>query len=209
MATDTDTETIAIQTDPRSLHDYRHRITVEEFHRMAELGVFGAEPRVELLEGVIVDKMTKNPPHVIATDLIQEMFGRLLPVGYFASMGNPVSIEERDSEPEPDVQVIRGRPRDSLGRRRTQADAALVIEVSDTSYAFDRYQKSKIYAAARVPVYWILDLNRRRLEVHTDPISEGAEAIFRAFQIYLESEEAPLILDGREVARFALKDILP
>lgn len=211
MATDTETIVLAVPADPHlpTLHDYRHRVTVEEFHRMAELGVFGNEPRVELLEGVIVDQMTKNLPHVHATDLIQYLLIRLVPPGYFFSMGNPVTIAERDSEPEPDAMIVRGNLNDFKGRRRTPQDAALIIEISDTSYSFDRFQKSKIYATARVPVYWLLDLNRRRLEVHTDPIGEGTESVYRVTQLYLEAEDLPLILDGREVARFALKDILP
>ena len=62
-----------------SLLDFRHRITVEEYHRMAEAGIFGPEPRLELLEGVLIDKMTKNPPHVLATDLLDEFLHRFCP----------------------------------------------------------------------------------------------------------------------------------
>ena len=192
-----------------TLHDLRHRITVEEFHRMVDRGVFGDEPRVELIEGVIVDKMGKNPPHIQATDQIQYLLIRIVPEGFFFSMSNPVTIEERDSEPEPDAMVLRGRLKDFAGRKRTPRDAALVIEVSDTSYAYDRHTKWASYASAGVPVYWIFDLNRRRLEVHSDPAGEGPEATYRGTRLYLEDEEVPLVLDGREVARFAVKDILP
>src|SRR5690606_34790079 len=108
---------------------------------------------------VVVDKMTKNLPHVHATDLIQYLLIRLVPAGYFFSMGNPVTIAERDSEPEPDAMVLRGNLADFSGRRRTPQDAALVIEVSDSSYAYDRRAKWVAYAAASVPVYWLLDLN--------------------------------------------------
>ena len=104
--------------------------------------------------------------------------------------------------------VIRGFLKDYAGRRRTPRDAALAIEVSDTSYAFDRRRKLAVYADAGVPVYWVLDLNGRRLEVFNDPIGEGAEATYRSAQIFLESDEAPLVLDGVEVARFAVGDIL-
>ncbi len=79
----------------------RRRITVAEYHRMAEAGVFGPDARVELLEGVIVSKMSKNPPHVLATDLLDDLLHRLVPADFFVSMGNPVTIEERDSEPDP------------------------------------------------------------------------------------------------------------
>ena len=194
-----------------SLFDVRHRITVEEYHQMIEAGVFGPEPRVELLEGVIVDKMTKKPPHVLATDLLDDLLHHFLPrrSGYFVSMGNPVTIEERDGEPEPDAMVLRGRPRDYAGRRRTPADAALITEVSDTSYRYDRFDKWVTYAAARVPIYWILDLNRGRLEIHSEPAGEGETAYYTHTQILGPDDEVVLILDGREVARFAVREILP
>jgi Uma2 family endonuclease len=207
----TEVASIAGFAHPASLLEFRHRITVKEFHRIIESGALGPEPHVELLEGVIVAKMSKTPPHNVATDLIQHLLNRLLSAGFFASMGNPVTIEDRDGEPEPDVSVLRGQIRDYAGRERRPADAALLIEASDTSYAYDRYQKLPVYAAAGVPLYWILDLNRRRLEVYAKPITPSQEtpAYYAETRIYNENEEVPLILDGREVARFAVREILP
>ena len=68
---------------------------------MGEAGIFGPEPRLELLEGVLIDKMTKNPPHIVVTDLLDNLLHRLLPdgSGYCISMGNPVTIEDRHGEP--------------------------------------------------------------------------------------------------------------
>lgn len=187
----------------------RRRITVEEYHLMGDLGLLGEGRRCELIEGVIVDKMTKNPPHVLATDLIGEIFHRLVPIGFFVSMGNPLTVVERDSEPEPDAQILRGSPRDFLNRRRTQRDAALVVEVADSSYRIDRKSKWSTYAAAGVPIYWLLDLNRRRLEVHTGPIGDGRTGRYETTQLLGPDDEATIVLDGREVARFFVRDILP
>jgi Uma2 family endonuclease len=186
------------------LFDVRHRITVEEYHQILDAGIFGPEPRVELLEGVIVEKMTKKPPHVLATDLLDEFLHELLPrgSGYCVSMGNPVTMENRDSEPEPDAMVLRGKLRDYGGRRRTPADAALIAEVSHTSYNYDRYDKWVTYAGSLVPVYWILDLNTRRLEAHTEPTGQGEAATYARTQFYGPDDEVPLVLDGREIARF-------
>jgi Uma2 family endonuclease len=205
------TERIDAPITKDSLFELRHRITVAEYHQMIDAGVFGPEPRVELLEGVIIDKMTKNPPHVLATDLLDDLLHHLLPrgSGYCISMGNPVTIEDRDGEPEPDAMVLRGSPRDYTGRRRTPADAALIIEVSDTSYHYDRFVKRVTYAAARVPIYWILDLNSRQLEVHTEPAGQGEDASYTRVQVPGPDDEIPLILDGREVARFIVSEILP
>jgi Uma2 family endonuclease len=194
-----------------SLMKVRRRITVEEYHRIVDSGAFGPEPKVELLEGVIVEKMTKKPPHIIATDLLEDMLHHLVPrgCGYFITMGNPVTIEDRDGEPEPDAGVYRGNIRDVAGRPRTPAEAALLAEVSHTSYDYDRYAKWVTYAAARVPVSWIVDLNRRQLEVHTEPTGEGEDAVYARTQILGPDDEVALILDGREFGRFPVREILP
>ncbi len=131
------------------------------------------------------------------------------PEGYFVSRRSPLTIRDRDGEPEPDVLVLRGKIRDYADRERTPADAALLAEVSDTSYDYDRRAKWVTYAAARVPVYWIVDVNRRRLEVHTEPTGEGEAAVYGRTQIFGPDDEVPLILDGREVGRFPVKEILP
>jgi Uma2 family endonuclease len=200
--------------DPASLlMASRHRITLEEYRRMAEAGLFGPEPKIELIEGVLVDKMTRNLPHVHATNLIQDILHHFLPrgSGFWIQMSNPVVIEDRQSEPEPDATIVRGTVRDFGGRIATPADAAVVIEVADTSYAYDRNVKTAVYATGGVPIYWILDLNRRRLEVLTKPApAEGdASARYEEVRIFEADDEVPLVLDGREVGRFAVREILP
>lgn len=191
------------------LFEQRKRITVAKYHQMIKAGIYDESSRVELIEGVLVAKMGKNEPHMTSCDLIQIVLTRLLPPGFFLSMGNPVTIVERDSEPEPDAQIVRGQPRDYRGRRRTQRDAALVIEVSDSTYRMDRHRKWRTYAAAGVVIYWIVDLNRNCLEVHTDPAGEGKKASYDTSQIFGPEDEVPLVLDGREVARFPVREILP
>jgi len=196
---------------PFSLLDIRRRITVDEYHRIVESGVLGEEPRVELLEGVIVRKMAKNPPHVIISILLQEILHALLPrgSGFCISTDNPVMIADRDGEPEPDFMVIRGNALDYVGKRQTPADAALVVEVSDTSYRTDRTLKWSLYAASGVPVYWILDVSRKRLEIHTEPTGQGEQAGYAQTTIIGPDDEVPLVLDGREVGRFRLREIMP
>jgi Uma2 family endonuclease len=187
----------------------RRRISVEEYHRMLDSGVFGPEPKVELLEGVIVRRTVSSPSHSVSCDLIPCVLKDQRPTGHFVSRRSPLTIRNRNSEPEPDVSVLRGAIRDYTDRERTAADAALLIEVSDASYDYDRYAKWVTYAASRVPVYWILDLNRRQLEVHTEPTDEGEDAVYARTQVFGHDDKVPLILDGREVGRFAVKEILP
>lgn len=171
--------------------------------------MFGPAPRVELLEGVIVESMTKNPPHNLVSDLVDDYLRRLIPAGYFLSVDTLLSIENRDSEPEPDAMVLRGQLRDYTARRRVPGDAALVIEIADTSYEIDRFEKWRTYAGAGVPIFWILDLNRGRLEVHHDPKGTGEQAHYAVTRLFDRDDEAPLILDGREVARLSAKEIFP
>jgi Uma2 family endonuclease len=196
---------------PFSLLDIRRRITVDEYHRIVESGALGEDPRVELLEGVIVQKMAKNPPHVIVQNLLQEILHALLPrgSGYCVSTGNPITIEDRDGEPEPDLMVIRGKHLDYVGKRQVPADASLVVEISNTSYNEDRTLKWSLYAASGVPVYWILDVNQNRLEIHSEPNGQGEKAGYARTSIIGQDDEVPLVLDGREIGRFCLREIMP
>ena len=105
--------------------------------------------------------------------------------------------------------VVRGNLRDYAGRRRTPANAALVIEVADTSYTYDRFHKWVTYAVAGVPIYWIVDLGRRRLEVHSEPAGQGETAYYGRSQILGQDDDTALVLDGREIAHLAVREILP
>ena len=191
------------------LFEQRARITVAQYHRMLKAGIFEEDSRVELIEGVIVAKSSRDCSHIISSDLIGALFHRLIPAGFIVSMGNPVSIVERDSEPEPDAQIVRGNPRDYKVRKHTQSDSALIVEISDSTYRMDRHWKWKTYAGAGVVAYWIVNLLRNQLEVYAEPTGTGKAARYETIAILGPDDEVPLILDGREVARFPVRDILP
>ena len=207
MATDTQTIEEVVEAPP--FLDHCYRLSIEQYQRIAEAGIIGPADRVEFIEGLLVKKMTKYPPHIIAAELLTRLMGRILPDGWFLSMENPVSIPERQSEPEPDAQVVRGDPRDYADRKHGPGDAALVIELSQSSYAFDRRCKWRLYARSSVPIYWILDLNRRLLEVFTDPTGPADEPYYRQARTYGPGDVVPLVLEGVEVARVAVDDLLP
>ncbi|MFO0957790.1 MAG: Uma2 family endonuclease [Isosphaeraceae bacterium] len=183
----------------------RRRISVDDYREMSERGVLTPNDRVELIDGVVVEKMTKNPPHIVATDLLDTLLRRSVPEGWFVSSGNPVLMAKFDSEPEPDLQIVRGTPRDYLARKHEPVDTALVIEVADSSYGFDRRIKGKLYASSGIPVYWILDLNRRLLEIHSDPAGDG----YGLVEEFGPDSEVPIVLGGVDVARVAVREILP
>src|SRR5262249_17889816 len=146
-------------------------------------------------------------PHSIATERIWKLLLRLLPAGWDVIAQQPITLET--SEPEPDAAIIRGSRDDYPDRHPGAADVALVVEVADASLDRDRAWKRRLYASAGIPVYWIVNLIDRRLEAFTEP-SEGADGPdYGGARIYAEDEEAPLVLFGSDVARIAVRDILP
>ena len=182
------------------------RMTPRQFRKAAEAGVFG-EHQVELLGGLPC-VMTTNPPHDFVVGSLGEALERLAPAPAWV-VNEEKTLRLGRWRPLPDLSIARG-PR-SASRRRlpAAADLALIVEVADTTYAKDRGPKYRRYAAAGIPVYWIVDLNRRQVEVHTDPVGRGKAAVYRSCVIAAEADQVAVVLDGREVGRVAVGDILP
>lgn len=185
------------------------RLSVEQYHEMINAGILTDDDPVELLEGMLVPKMPKKLIHRVTTQLTREALARLLPPGWYVDAQEPVTTE--DSEPEPDVAVIRGERRDylHLDRHPGPADVAIVIEVSDTTLRRDRGLKKQIYARAGIPVYLIINLPESQIEVYTEPTGEAEEPDYQRRQDYLSTDEVPIIIEGREVGRLAAQEILP
>lgn len=185
-----------------------YRISVEQYHQMIERGILKSGAPVELIEGLLVTKMTINPPHDYATQTLRDILFGMAPSGWFVNSQGPLTTEE--SEPEPDVAIVRGRRRDyaAAGRHAGPADMGLVVEVSDASLAFDRSTKRRVYARNRVPRYWIVNLVDRRVEVYTDPSGPGDDPAYRQQQDHGPGDEVPVLLDGQEVGRVRVSDLL-
>jgi hypothetical protein len=184
-----------------------YRLTIQQYQAMAEAGILNEDDPVELLEGWLVEKMTKNPPHTTATALLLHRLNRGLPSGWFLTVQDPIATG--NSLPEPDMAVIRGAPRDYLERRPEAANIAIVVEVADTSLAQDRGTKKRVYAEASIPIYWIVNLIDRRAEVYTDPTGPAEEPDYRQRRDYGPAEEIPILLDGAEAGRLLVQEFLP
>jgi len=180
-----------------------YRLTVDEYERLARAGVLD-DDRVELIDGYLVKKMPKKPPHIWVTGTIIDILVRLLPSGWSWRKEDPVRIPNYD-EPEPDVAVVRGSRDDYRNRIPEPGDVALVVEVAETTLDRDQGGKWDAYAHGRIPVYWIVDLVHRQVEVHTDPGPGG----YKACQVFASGQEIPVIIDGAEAGRIAVADILP
>jgi Uma2 family endonuclease len=141
--------------------------TREDYYKMAEVGFFGPEEHVELIGGRIVEMSPQNSPHFTAIRLVEDTLWTIFSAGYDIRVQGPLDISPV-SQPEPDIAVVRGTIRDYAKAHPTTAE--LVVEVSDSTLAYDRGEKASLYASAGVPDYWVLNLVDCCLEVHRDPI---------------------------------------
>jgi Uma2 family endonuclease len=181
----------------------RKRFTREEVDRLAETGVFAGQ-RYELIDGDLVDKMGQNPPHAFVLQLLLEWLTGIFRGGLIR-VQNPMEAAPGDSErslPEPDVAILREWKTEHQSRHPHGDEMLLVIEVSDTTAAFDRSRKARLYARAGVPEYWVLDLNGRMLVVHRE--TDGAQ--YR--QTFLHAPEETVSIPGRSES-IRVADILP
>jgi Uma2 family endonuclease len=179
--------------------------TVDEYERMIESGALTETNRSELIEGEIVEKELKNPAHPTATRRTVKAIERLLPPGWHVRKEDPVRIPSRKSEPEPDVAVVRGDDDAYEDRHPGPDDVALVVEVTRSTVAKDR-ALAKTYGGGGVPVYWIVNLIDRQLEVYAAGPAGGG---YLAPKILGETDSVELVIDGQVVGRIAVADLLP
>jgi Uma2 family endonuclease len=150
----------------------RRRFTRMEYARMAAAGVFGERDRVELIQGEIVQLSPPGRHHRAYVNNLNRLLSRRLPEHAVVSVQNPLPLGD-DTEPQPDLAVLRGRAVSFKDREAAAADALLVVEVSDTSLAYDRSTKGRLYAQAGIPEYWVVDCVAETVEVHRDPTADG------------------------------------
>jgi len=129
---------------------------------------------------------------------------RVVPVGWHVSKDDDVVVSDHD-QPQPDLAVVRGAARDFLVRYATAADIALAVEISESTLASDRSVKLPRYAAANIPVYWIVNLVEGQVEVYTDP----AGGRYTSRTVFTRDQEIPIVIDGQLVGRIAVSEILP
>jgi Uma2 family endonuclease len=181
-----------------------YRMTVEEFEAMIASGALKTRPRLHLVLGLLVEKMTQHPPHVIADDLCGQELARVLP-GWYIRAAKPIRLPTQASEPEPDRCVVRGTTRRYLGQHPGPADIVLVAEVADSSLADDREMGARVYGPAGLPVYWIINVVDRQVEVYTDPGPSG----YATRRDHRPGDVIPVVIDGQPMGGIAVDDILP
>jgi Uma2 family endonuclease len=179
------------------------RMSIDQYERLVDSGVFTKRDKLQLINGILVAKVTKKPPHAVSSDLCRNSFSRILPAGWHLRAENPVRIPP-DSEPEPDLCVVRGSERDYSACHPGPAAIGLLVEIADSSVAADRGMAST-FSASGIPVYWIVNLVDRQVEVFTSPTSDG----YGEMRIFKPGEKVPIVLDGIVVDHIAVSDMLP
>jgi Uma2 family endonuclease len=205
----TEIQATATPTPPRTTHSgiQPYRLTVRQFEKMIQAGIFRDEDHVELLGGILVDKMTKHDPHnftvgALGTDV------RAAVVPEWIVREEKSIVLGRFSRPEPDVAVARGPRERYRSRSPRPVDLGMLIEVADSSYAKDRGKKWRRHAAAGIPVYWIANLPQSQIEVYSAPSGKGRSAAYRDVEVYGRDDQVPVILEGKELGRIPVRDVL-
>jgi Uma2 family endonuclease len=183
-----------------------HRFSVEQYHRMIEAGVLTPNDRVELLEGWVVDKMPQHPAHAGTISVVHGELTPRLPKGWIIRIQSPITLE--DSEPEPDLTIARGPEKRYLTAHPKPEEIALLIEVSDTSVDYDRIDKGRAYARARIPVYWVVNLVEFAVEVYSEP-KAGKSAGYRNHQRFGIEFGAPIVIAGRDGGAIPVRHLFP
>lgn len=150
----------------------RRLFTVEEYHRMAEAGILGADERVELIEGEIVQMAPIGPRHAGCVINLNQLFVTRVGGRAIVSPQNPVVILPR-SEPQPDLVLLRPRPVSYSRELPASRDVVLAVEVADTTVRFDRIVKARLYARAGIPDVWLCLAADGVAEVYRGPSPDG------------------------------------
>lgn len=152
----------------------RHRFTVADYQRLGEVGILTEDDRVELIAGEIIAMTPIGPKHLRCINRLTHAAVQAVGDRASVSVQNPIRLAN-DSEPQPDLTVLRGRGEENT--MPTAADVLLAIEVADTSLAYDRGVKLPLYAAAGIPESWLIDVAGEKIERHSEPGPAGYRSI--------------------------------
>ena len=154
----------------------RHRVSVWEYHKMAEAGIFSEDDRVELIEGEVVDMAPIGSKHVFIVSRLAQFFTLAGQDRYLVSIQNPIRLDDR-SEPQPDIAVL--KPGNYMDNLPGPSDALLIVEVAHASYKFDRGVKLDLYARHAIPEVWLLDLMGGELLVCREPVDGQYRRLYK------------------------------
>jgi Uma2 family endonuclease len=179
----------------------------QEYEQLVERSFFRPDERLELLDGLLLVKEPQSSAHMTAVRLVEEALRVAFGAGWDVRTQGPIALDPR-SEPEPDVSVVRGSPRDY--REAHPTSPVLVVEVALTSLRLDRTCKCRAFARAGVPEYWIVNLVDRALEVHREPaLLDAARHRWGYRLIQTLGPDAVVSPLAAPTARVGVADLLP
>jgi len=169
------------------------RFTIAEYHRLIDLGFFAEDDRVELIEGEIVNMVSKGKPHAVCCSRLNRELLNLVGDRAIIRCQDPIFLPNY-SEPEPDFAIVRNRDDNYLANHPTPEDILLLMEISDSSLQYDREVKLSLYAQYNIVHYWIFNLLENQLEVYRHSYKKFASNKFdyRQKQIFLPDESVSL-----------------
>jgi Uma2 family endonuclease len=183
------------------------RWTRREYDRLVELGILDEDEPIELVDGEMVVREPRQTPHVTATALVADALRRAFGRGWWVRAQEPVALDD-DSEPEPDVSVVRGTPRDYLAAHPSRP--VLIVEIAESSLAFDRRRKAGLYARAGIADYWIVNLDDRVVEVYRRPArTASARYGWKYRSVRTRRPGASISPLAAPARRVAVADLLP
>ena len=156
----------------------RRKFTRDEYHRMGEVGILKPHDRVELIRGEIVEMSSIGKRHTAFVDNLNELLVTRLAGRAIVSVQSPVALSD-DTEPQPDLKVLRRRRPPYKDREAFGEDTLLLIEVAETSLRYDRSTKLRLYAEAGIPEYWIVDCPAESVEIYRAPEAHGYRDVLR------------------------------
>jgi len=156
------------------MEQVRHRVTVAEYYKMAEAGIFGEDDRVELINGEILDMAPTGSHHGRVVKMLTHLFSTSMGEHATVSVQDPLHLDSR-SEPEPDLMLLKPRDDFYAAAHPGPADVLLLIEVGDSTARFDREVKLPIYAKHGIKEVWLINLDTRQVEVCRIPLIDNSD----------------------------------
>lgn len=166
------------------------RFTGEQYHKLAEVGILQPDKRFELVNGFIYQANPVSSEHSYTVKQLYDILATCSGNNAAVFSQSPIKFSD-DSEPEPDVVVLKAPSKQYRERLPEPADVLLIVEVSKTTLQFDRTVKFELYARAGIPEYWIIDLGKKRLEVYRDPDAEE-----KRYRMMLTFDEGQAVRSG-------------
>jgi Uma2 family endonuclease len=163
--------------EPMAVQVRRRRFTLDEYHRMGEVGILHEDSRVELIEGEIIEMTPIGNLHAATVARIQDFLAKRLGDRALVWTQNPLLLTRHRSEPQPDI-IILDRHADFYASALPEPpDVRWLIEVADSSLRYDRLTKFPLYARAGVAEAWLVDVEHRRIEIHRGPAARGYQDV--------------------------------